>query len=636
MKYSMNVLYLPKNKTDIKKIILLLLLHAVGFSAAAQADVYSAQTIPDSLKKDADVVIRDEYYKLSVKDKNTAKYDVHQVITVMNEQAKSYLYFQTFSSSFVILDNAEIKIYDQSGIKKNSISKKEMTSLNYGDGLVPEGRVTYFNVNAPSYPITIELNYSYRFKGILSFPRYDMQSPWQSVQHSVYEVEVPASLGIRYRLVNTSQIPVETVNGDKLVYSWELKNLKAYRLEKHSGSEDYYEPAVLFAPNKFELDDYEGDMTSWKNFGAWIDKLYAKTTGLPEEKKQAYRDMVKDAKTDREKAAILYNYLQSNMRYVSIQLGIGGYRPFPASFVDSKKYGDCKALSNYLKSALDAVGIKSNLVIIQGSTTPRNVLDDFPANYFNHCILNIPQDKDTIWLECTSTTLPFGQLGPFTENRKAMMITENGGALVRNIHTDIEVNEQGGARVSASCLLYGDDRDEWLNRFHDLKEDEKKKFFINNVAWKNPDVFEISNSKEKEVPYTIQAKMNYEKMYSFNAGSKLFFDARLYPIFDEEIPETGNRLRDYYFTCPYQVIDTTTFHLPAGFTIDSKPKNKAVELPFAVYTSTYTWDAGNQKLTVISLLQIKDRVIKAGDYARLVDFKKQVLADVNEKIVVRK
>ena len=76
--------------------------------------------------------------------------------------------------------------------------------------------------------------------------------------------------------------------------------------------------------------------------------------------------MVKNATTDREKAAILYNYMQNNMRYVSIQLGIGGLRPFPASFVDDKKYGDCKALSNYLKSALDAVGVKSNIVNYTG------------------------------------------------------------------------------------------------------------------------------------------------------------------------------------------------------------------------------------------------------------------------------
>jgi hypothetical protein len=348
----------------MKKLITILCFLSIAVHNHAQLNIYSALTIPDSLKRDADIVVRDEHIKLYVKDKNTARYEVHEVFTVLNEQAKNYLSFVKFSDKFHVLDDAEIKTFDLLGVKKNTYSKKEMTSLNYGEGLVPEGRVTYFDVNAASYPVTVEINYSIKFKGILGLPGYNMESPWQSVQHSVFELEVPADLGIRYKLANTNNQPVISKDGNKDIYRWELQNLKAYKLEKHSGSPDNYLPQVLVAPNKFQLDDYEGDMTSWKNYGIWINNLYAKVSGFSEEKKEAYRNMVKNAGTDKEKAAILYNYMQHNMRYVSIQLGIGGWRPFPASFVEEKKYGDCKALSNYLKSALDAVGIKSNLVII--------------------------------------------------------------------------------------------------------------------------------------------------------------------------------------------------------------------------------------------------------------------------------
>ena len=630
----------------MKYLFTIILLHLMVW-CNAQLNIYAVLTIPDSLSKNANMVMREEIIKLSIKDNNTAKYEVHQVFTVLNEQGKKYLSFVHFSDKFHVLDDAEIKIFDPSGIKKNTYSKKEMTSLNYGEGLVPEGRVTYFNVNAPAYPITVEFNYSIKFKGIFSLPGYDMQSPWQAVQQSVFEVDVPADLGVRYKLLNTNNQPQITHTGNKDVYKWELKNLIAYKLEKQSGSAFSYEPTVLIGPNKFKLDDYDGDMTSWKNFGAWMDNLYAKTTGLPEDKKLFYQNMVKHATTDKEKAAILYSYMQNNMRYVSIQLGIGGLQPFAASFVDDKKYGDCKALSNYLKSALDAVGVKSNLVIIEGSTTPRDVLEDFPANYFNHVILCIPQPNDTIWLECTSTTLPFAQLGPFTENRKAMMVTDAGGALVntpasiyttntKNINTVIEVNEDGGAKVKTNYTLFGDDRDELLMRYHDLKDDEKRKFFISNMEWKQPDNFEISNSKDKANPYRVAAKMDYEKIYSFNAGSKLFFETRLYPVFDEEIPEYTNRKADYYFTCPYQVMDTTVYKFPAIYTLENSPKNKQVLFAFAQYTCNYSWDATTHTLTAIALLQIKDRVIKAADYSKLLDFKKQVMADMNEKIVMKR
>lgn len=613
----------------------------------AQLNIYSALTIPDSLKKDADAVVREEVIKFTIKDINSARYNVHQVITVLNEQGKRYLSFDEFSYQFRVLDDAEIKIYDLLGNKKNTISKKEMTSLNYGEGLVPEGKITYFNVSAPSYPITVEINYTVKHKGLFSYPGYYFQLSNQSVQSAIFEVEVPSGLSMRYKMLNTNCQPVITNDGSRDLYHWEVKNLTAFKTEKHVGSSDNYLPLVMLAPNKFKLDDYEGDMTSWKNFGAWIDNLYAKTITLPEDKKLFYQNMVKNAITDKEKAAILYNYMQNNMRYVSIQLGIGGLRPFPASFVDDKKYGDCKALSNYLKSALNAVGVKSNLVIIQGGMNPRNVMEDFPANYFNHCILNIPQPKDTIWLECTSTTLPFAQLGPFTENRKAMMVTDNGGVLVntpnsnfknntKTAHTLIEVNEDGGGKVKTNYTLSGEERDQLLMRYHDLREDEKRKYFITQNEWKQPDNLQISNSKDKANPYQVSATMDYEKIYSFNAGSKLFFETRLYPLFDEDIPEYENRKADFYFTCPYQSIDTTVYKFPAGVIAENIPKNKLVEFPFAHYSCTYYWDAATRTLTAIAILQIKERVIKPADYTKLVDFKKQVMADVNEKIVMKK
>lgn len=608
---------------------------------------YSAFAIPDSLRKNADAVTREEYIKFTIKDINTAKYEVHEVVTILNEAAAGSLDFHEFSYKFRWLDDAEIKVYDALGIKKATYNKKDMTSVNYGEGLVPEGKVTYFSVNAPSYPITVEKNYTIKYNGLFSYPGNYFQSPFRSIEKAVFDVEAPADLSFRYKLLNCNYQPAITKDGNKELYHWEVKNLTAYKAEKHTGGADYFVPQVLLAPNKFKLDDYEGDMTSWKNFGNWINSLYQKTTDLKEDRKQFFRELVKNAATDREKAKIIYNYLQSNMRYVSIQLGIGGLRPFPASFVDDKKYGDCKALSNFLKAALEAVGVKSNLLIIEGGDNPGLVLEDFPANYFNHVIVCMPQQKDTVWMECTSTTLPFAALGPFTENRKAMMITEEGGVLVNtpaslyknntvDFSTVIKVNENGGATVTALQKSIGDERDNLLMRFHDMKEDDKRKFFITHTDWKQPDLLQLGNTAKQEDPYVITAKMDYENIASFKAGTKLFLEPRLYHFFDEDIPETNKRLHDFYFDFPYQQTDTTVYELPSGYTIENLPKDKTVQYPFAAYTSSYKWDAANQRLTCIAYAAIKQRCVKAGEYAKLLDFKNQVLADANEKIVVKK
>ena len=55
---------------------------------------------------------------------------------------------------------------------------------------------------------------------------------------------------------------------------------------------------------------------------------------------------------------------------------------------------------------------------------------DFPYNSFNHEILCVPFKTDTAWLDCTDNYQPFGTLDISTENRNALLITEDGGKLV--------------------------------------------------------------------------------------------------------------------------------------------------------------------------------------------------------------
>jgi len=205
-----------------------------------------------------------------------------------------------------------------------------------------------------------------------------------------------------------------------------------------------------------------------------------------------------------------------------------------------------------------------------------------------------------------------------------------------SMRTVITVNEDGSGEAKVNYSLLGAARDNLLMYYHDLKEDEKRRFLLSDIEWKHPDVLEISNSKDKAIPYQVSAKMEYEKIYAFNAGSKLFFAARLYPIFDEDIPENENRARDYYFTNPYQSFDTTIYKFPANYTLETMPKNKSVKFPFAEYECMYSWDAASRSLSSFTVLRIKDRIVAAADYKKLVDFRKQVMADMNEKIVMKK
>ena len=104
-------------------------------------------------------------------------------------------------------------------------------------------------------------------------------------------------------------------------------------------------------------------------------------------------------------------FVQSQIRYVAIELGIGGMQPHPAVEVFTHRYGDCKDKATLLSSMLKEIGVDSYYVIINdergavSAATPPNL-------EFNHVILAIalPADVDGKALSAAVTHPKLGQI----------------------------------------------------------------------------------------------------------------------------------------------------------------------------------------------------------------------------------
>jgi hypothetical protein len=456
---------------------------------------------------------------------------------------------------------------------------------------------------------------------------------------------VPADIDLRYKKNNCALDPVISEDGKYKVYTWEVKDMPALEYEEGSAGRLGGYPSIKLAPNKFELDGYPGDMSTWQQFGQWYGSLAKDAGNLSEERKQFFRDMVKGAPDENEKVRRIYSYLQNNFRYVSIQLGIGGFKPFDAEFVDKKKYGDCKALSNYTQACLNAVGIKSYQALINAEYNSVPVDPAFPQNGFNHCIVCVPMQKDSIWLECTSPTNEFGVLGNFTENRNALLITEDGGKLVptpksrasENVfssNTTVNLNEDGSGTANVILNTKGEYHQQFLEDFLEQIKDQQKDFIVNYLGFIQPDKFEIRYDKgNKNAPTYLTLEI--EKIPDFSAGTKMFLNPRIYKLWKSPLPKTEHRTQDFYFPFPLVKTDTTRYHLPEGYGPETLPKAKDLSFEYGSFSTTYQFDESQRVIISTARLVLNEFKIPAAKFAATKKFFADVLAEYSEKIVIK-
>lgn len=630
----------------MKKLIITTITNFLIVAGFSQSNVLDASTIPSALKENAHSIKREEKITFEVYDITSAKLTVHQVFTVFDAQGEDVLYFYEYSTAFRKLEDAEIKVYDANGKFINKYKLKEMHAEAAGEEFVEDGKNYFFRVAAPAYPITVEYDYEIKYKGTLNYPDYNIGFPEQSIEYSSYTVSVPADLDLRFKAKNINITPTITSSGKNKFYNWEVKNFEAIPKEE-GGAEGYSNyPRILLAPNKFSMDGNEGDLTSWKNFGSWYSNLSKGSINLSDETKKNFKRMVEGAANDKEKMKIIYNYLQKNFRYVSIQLGIGSYKPFEATFVDQKKYGDCKALSNYTQACLNAVGINSFLALINAEYNNEPVDPSFPHNSFNHVILCALSQKDTTWLECTSNTTDFGILGNFTENRNALLITPGGGVLVSTPRskpaentftctTKVTLNEDASGESLSDIKTSGEYKQDLIHYVMNETKDEQKKYLVSYLGFIQPDDFEFTKDLKNDSEETA-FKFSIEKIPEFTTGSKMFLSPRIYKIWNTKLPPSENRKQAFYFECPFIKTDTTIYQLPENYTVENLPKGRDTKFEYGSFKTNYTYDEKANTLTTVAMLRLEQNVIPADKFVLTHKFFSNVIEEYTEKLVIKR
>lgn len=627
--------------------IFILIFVLVVIPATAQSK-YTIASIPPALLKNTNSVLIDEVLDVDVSQDGKLVTKKLLVWAVLNEKGNNDPRLFEHYDSNTKVKKIEAVIYDAFGNKKEQFKKKNFSDVSesgyatmYGDS-----RVLYKRYTPGAYPYIVVFQSETESGDTAFIPRWvPLSSYYESTLSSRYEITFNPSNKIRYKPRNLDgfDISISETPG-KIIFT--ASNLEAIRYEDHSPAASAIFPGVHFALDEFVLKGKKGSAKTWNDFGKWMNTdLLSDVNVIPEATLNKVRSLISEETTNEGKAKKIYQYLQDKVRYISIQIGIGGWKPLPASDVDKLSYGDCKALTNYTKALLDAFDIPSYYTILYGDKSGTDIMEDFVSIQGNHVILGVPDGDNITWLECTSQSLPYGFIGSFTEDRDALILTPDGGEIVRTrvYTTDENFQENIGnvtlassGKISAN-LIRTSGGTQYENKYllPKKKKDEIEIFY--KKSWGHINGFSISentfNDNRDEVLFTEALKLEIPA-YVQAVSDGFLFAPNLFNQLSYIPPKVENRQQPLKIHSGFLDVDTVSIQLPKDYIAEGIPEPVAISTIFGSYKSAITV-SDSHELTYTRELRMEKGLHPASEYDNYREFLRTVARLDQTKILIK-
>ena len=582
--------------------------------AGPPAVKYPADAIAPALRENAHAVVRTYDEVVTVKSTSQLTRHIHQVVTILDPAGSAgngelAVYYDALNR----VNYLRGAVYDAQGHLLHQLKGAEVGDQGLGSSggsFMTDLRIRYADLRQPTTPYTVEFDYEIASENTLFYPDWQPQEEENvSLESATLQVTTPLPLRFEEQLLPAGAASAPVVAGNQTTYHWQLANRPAMEAEPLSPPLSELLPAVHLAPATFEVQGYAGSLDSWQNLGLWTYQLGKGRDVLPPALTAKMAQLMVSDPDPRARARKVYEYLQSSTRYVSIQLGLGGWQTAPATTVATGGYGDCKALSNYTCAMLKAAGLPAYVALVWGGTNHPDVRASFPSSQFNHVILCMPlaahgsTPADTVWMECTSQTEAFGYMGSFTGNRHALLLTPEGGRLVatprygaqanrQQRRTDLWLDATGSAKATVRTQRVGLAQDLYAQLLHGADPEEQKKYITNHLRLNH---FTITNLRLTAPTPAPQAMPSVIEQMGLDlpgvataAGRRLLVEPNLLGRLAALPAQVGPRQAPLALPAASLMQDTVRLHLPVGFKAENLPQPVQLTSAYGIYTSTCT------------------------------------------------
>ena len=592
-------------------------------AAAESAGTYPADT-------EAVMLLHDE--TLTVQGPGKAVDHIREVIRILRPSGREYANFGVpFDKDRKILsmhvwsigsDGREHQLKDSELVSASPLSQQIYYDVQYRRGTAPAAE--------PGAVVAIESEVQER--PYMAERLWEFQSAIP-MRHGRFTLQMPT--GFEYRAVWSRHAPVEPAQLGSFEWRWTLDDVSAVDLHRVSLAPSFEALAGRMAVQWSGPGMESGFHGSWQGVGEWAFHL-AEDRFTPTPEISAKTAEVVGARTDfYAKASAIADYMQQNIRYFGVEIGVGGYQPHSAAEVFQHQYGDCKDKATLFVSMAQAAGLHGVLVLVHAS---RGVIDPkAPSSFANHMIaaLEVPPGADVTHLRSVVTTsggsryvifdptqqyIPFGELPYYEQSSYGLIINGPHSQLVQfpveqpgdsvisrsahfklaedgSVSGSVTEDQDGNYALWNRELLQKMDqqqRDRWLD--HKLKRDlgsyQLASFHVDHVSDLNSNL---------EMKYSVTAP-NYSK----SVGPMLLLRPRVLGEYSPDLDDQDTRKVPIDLETAGMRRDDFSIDLPTGYTVDELPDPVKLDVGFAYYESSTKVEGSTLHYTRIYTLRVPE------------------------------
>jgi len=630
----------------MKNIFAVLLLVSTITSFSQSEDLYNSSTISNELKVKANAVIRSEDKTVDIISNSEIKVKTERITTVFNKYGNRHVDAVQFYDDHTEILNMHATIYDKNGKEIKSVKERDFKDVSAVSdfSIYEDDRVKHLSYNPIDYPYTVKYESEVIYRNTAFFPDWrPINDFFLGVEHSEYKIVNSGNVDLKTKKVNFNSFSINEVSDHHFV----LSNANGIKYESYSPALSHIIPQYKVALKSFNMVGVEGVNNNWKEFGKWMyDKLLTGTGEIPQTTIDEVKKITNGVEDRVERAKIVYQYMQDKTRYISIQVGIGGWKPMKAAEVDNLGYSDCKGLTNYTKSLLEAVDVPSYYTVVYGGEDIRSIDKEFSSIQGNHVILCIPNQQEPIFLECTSQTNPFGFIAGFTDDRDVLLVKPNGGEVIHTkvynaednlqlTKADVSLREDGSIDADVNIETTG-----YQYRIHqglERKEQREQQLYyknywdyINNLSLSD---IQLTNDK-KSVVYKENITLSANN-YASLSGDRLIVEPNIFNRLNSIPVRYTNRKLDFAINRAFKDVDEYIIKLPSGYKIEAMSEGATIENKFGKYQFSLTALDDNKIKYTRVYTQFKGTYNKE-EYKAFRDFRKQIVKNDKSKIALIK